>query len=428
MTQNEINLDEKIRRIREENKAREKRFKEIQADKIQALGSSLCIKDVGCFEKERCSENEQGIKRQMKGVSVASESRKMAKGRGQRLLEMSKETLKAKDFESKARESLKTLEEKPRKKCLKAKDFESMARWSLKTHEKNDLPSCSDIPSSGYINPLIDDRYLDKPKKQDISKKYFKGSDGNNAGFQSWNEKDAEIKGKGITTQKDKVRESYGQGQEDHTRPQEEALSSGWVSGKENVRQENISEDRIMEVMNLDESKMEPVIDAQLMVTDLPCNNLKADSCSHKEETDITLYEDAEIKDKNNAGLNECRKPQLDNIPEVCQSFTEHDVKNEKVPLNKETEEDIMFTELAAPAVLQNNALKEQETTSKDKISKTKSKENRPKVTLNTKLKKTLSNSSFEDGMSLLSPLDVPTNWGDLDYGIEASGGGAFYP
>ena len=43
-------------------------------------------------------------------------------------------------------------------------------------------------------------------------------------------------------------------------------------------------------------------------------------------------------------------------------------------------------------------------------------KNTKPKITVDTKLKKTLSNSSFDDSMSMLSPLDVPKDWGDCDF------------
>ena len=85
-------LDERIRRIREENKKREQRHLEIEQDKKLASNSvkgrigDTINKD---FKRERVNMT--------KGVQQAN-SRITTKGRGQMLLEMSNRTLKAESF------------------------------------------------------------------------------------------------------------------------------------------------------------------------------------------------------------------------------------------------------------------------------------------------------------------------------------------
>ena len=89
-----VDLDEKIRRIREDNKKREQRFQEIEEDK------KMASKKEKSFDKKYRDNKTQPSKNfTMKGV-VQSANIKKAKGRGQRLVEMSNNPLKAERFKS----------------------------------------------------------------------------------------------------------------------------------------------------------------------------------------------------------------------------------------------------------------------------------------------------------------------------------------
>ena len=89
-----VDLDEKIRRIREDNKKREQRFQEIEEDKKMASR-----KENLSDKKHTDMKNQPSKNFTMKGV-VKSANIKKAKGRGQRLVEMSNNPLKAERFKS----------------------------------------------------------------------------------------------------------------------------------------------------------------------------------------------------------------------------------------------------------------------------------------------------------------------------------------
>ena len=89
-----VDLDEKIRRIREDNKKREQRFQEIEEDKKMASRKGQS------FDKKHTDNKSQPSKNfTMKGV-VQSANVKKGKGRGQRLVEMINSPLKAEHFKS----------------------------------------------------------------------------------------------------------------------------------------------------------------------------------------------------------------------------------------------------------------------------------------------------------------------------------------
>lgn len=105
-----VSLDEKIRRIQERNRERERRFQEVEQDKKLALDASLIhVKSYECNSKDRkqCSMEcciqthmtKQCNTTAMGGV-LQPDVKKVMKGRGQRLLEMSNEPSKAEHFKS----------------------------------------------------------------------------------------------------------------------------------------------------------------------------------------------------------------------------------------------------------------------------------------------------------------------------------------
>ena len=90
----EESVEERIRRIREDNKKREQRFQEIQEDKKMALEKEKLL-----HTNHRDNKTKQCKNATMKGVQSANIKR--AKGRGQMLKELSNNPLKAERFKSK---------------------------------------------------------------------------------------------------------------------------------------------------------------------------------------------------------------------------------------------------------------------------------------------------------------------------------------
>jgi hypothetical protein len=90
----EESVEERIRRIREDNKKREQRFQEIQEDKKMALEKEKLLHTNHRDNKTKPCKNTT-----MKGVQSANIKR--AKGRGQMLKELSNNPLKAERFKSK---------------------------------------------------------------------------------------------------------------------------------------------------------------------------------------------------------------------------------------------------------------------------------------------------------------------------------------
>ena len=170
MTKKE-DLDEKIRRIREENKKREQRFKEVEQDKKLSM-KSICIDDT------------QPLKT-MKGVQSSRTNRK-TKGRGQRLVEMSNQPLKAEQFKTRTENRwgfckpeitlINNCRSSIRKK-IKTKDIKQSAKLS---EAKNDDSSkvenisnsfqenqCNEIPQENKI--VLEEQNQSDPSIKDIN-------------------------------------------------------------------------------------------------------------------------------------------------------------------------------------------------------------------------------------------------------------------
>ena len=255
-----MDLDEKIRRIKEANKATEKRFKEVEDDKQQASRDSI-------------SDEKNKQEKAMKGV-IAIGGRKMTKGRGQRLLEMSKEPLKAKEFELRARENKNKIEEcnQPEESKFltqlpkETKRVEWGAQQSKK--EKKEAFSNTEIPSVGF-NPLMDDRYIDK---KDISKRRGDHKVGN-----------------------DTKQTRGGQGQKQDRPKLREARKTN------NSQRKALEEDKSIDVIDVGELKTESITNRKLKVSE-QTNKVSTGSDTHEEDikknTDLSENTDAK---KNNA-------------------------------------------------------------------------------------------------------------------------------
>ena len=354
-----MDLDEKIRRIKEANKATEKRFKEVEDDKQQASRDSI-------------SDEKNKQEKAMKGV-IAIGGRKMTKGRGQRLLEMSKEPLKAKEFELRARENKNKIEEcnQPEESKFltqlpkETKRVEWGAQQSKK--EKKEAFSNTEIPSVGF-NPLMDDRYIDK---KDISKRRGDHKVGN-----------------------DTKQTRGGQGQKQDRPKLREARKTN------NSQRKALEEDKSIDVIDVGELKTESITNRKLKVSE-QTNKVSTGSDTHEEDikkntdlsenTDRTVLQDSKTVDRNKK------------LPD--RYVLKEDRSNTREVLTGEN--DSQQTIAAIP--------EEQEKSFEvEKLPSTKN--TKPKITVDTKLKKTLSNSSFDDSMSMLSPLDVPKDWGDCDF------------
>ena len=132
-------LDEKIRRIRERNKKRQERFQEIEQDKMLALDPGLMKKDKNGRKKESSKDSiHTDTKTQpcknvtMKGLQPAT---KMAKGRAQRLKEMSNNPLKAEHFKSRTKDQMEFLEEPLQAKLRLKNNCRSSIRERIKNKE-----------------------------------------------------------------------------------------------------------------------------------------------------------------------------------------------------------------------------------------------------------------------------------------------------
>ena len=304
-----IDLDEKIRRIREKNKEREQRFQEIEQDKMLAMNVPLvkkksCKKDMKDESPKsklhsnasaKPQQNEKSI-RSMKGIH--GNIKKTAKGRGQMLLEMSKNSaLKAEHFESRTKNQ--------------SENFCHIQPETIKLKNNCRSRICEKIKTKGdagrpTTNETPDD---DVPKVQE------------NLNF----------------TPKDQ-----------HTEVSKEALlqqnkESNQITKDIDIKLEDIQEET--QVKSLNENQEE-----------------KLEACENNKQA----YTHRDLSDN----LKECKE-----VNEIT---------------------DIVTTE--APL----------ETKSRTQ------KCDKPKITVS--LKKTASSSSFDESMAMLSPLDLPQNWGDLDF------------
>ena len=380
-----MDLDEKIRRIKEANKAREKRFKEIEDDKLQA-------------SRDGISDEKTKQEKAMKGV-IAVGGKKMTKGRGQRLLEMSKEPLKAKEFELRARENKKKIEEcnQPEESKFltqlpkETKRVEWGAQQSKK--EKKEVFSNVEIPSVGF-NPLMDDRYIDK---KDISKRRGDHRVGNET----------------------KQRGRQGQKQD---RPKlREARKTN------NSQRKALEEDKSIDVIDVSELKTESITNRKLKVSEQTNKEVSTGSDIHEEDIkkNTDLSENTDTKKNNATGHVDNHKRSLG---EICDKFHDQAVLQDSKTIdgNKNLPDRYILKEGKSNTreVLTGKndgqqtitAIPEEQEKSFEVEKLPSTKDTKPKITVNTKMKKTLSNSSFDDSMSMLSPLDVPKDWGDCDF------------
>ena len=380
-----MDLDEKIRRIKEANKATEKRFKEVEDDKQQASRDSI-------------SDEKNKQEKAMKGV-IAIGGRKMTKGRGQRLLEMSKEPLKAKEFELRARENKNKIEEcnQPEESKFltqlpkETKRVEWGAQQSKK--EKKEAFSNTEIPSVGF-NPLMDDRYIDK---KDISKRRGDHKVGN-----------------------DTKQTRGGQGQKQDRPKLREARKTN------NSQRKALEEDKSIDVIDVGELKTESITNRKLKVSE-QTNKVSTGSDTHEEDIkkNTDLSENTDAKKNNATGHVDNHKRSLG---EICDKFHDQTVlqdsktvdRNKKLPDRYVLKEDrsntreVLTGENDSQQTIAAIPEEQEKSFEVEKLPSTKN--TKPKITVDTKLKKTLSNSSFDDSMSMLSPLDVPKDWGDCDF------------
>ncbi|XP_028398417.1 uncharacterized protein LOC114522016 [Dendronephthya gigantea] len=301
-------LDEKIRRIREENKKREERFHEIEQDKKLALNAASEKKSDKTSPKVKSSEGNIDTNQNrtmMDGVQLGYH-KKTTKGRGQRLLEMSHQPSKAKFFESRYH-SDHLIEHLPGQISLKSKCRTSI-RERIKTISKQSVTTKPDVSLN---------------KEMEIS----------NAHTECGNNVDC--------TGNDQCQEA--------TKGNKELLQ-----------------------------------------------HTKGDPSTNEEKSLEYMLDEVDIQ--------EATKEQNQGESTEGNIVPTHTT-------NPETDKDIL------------NDVQEQDTINKTDTSQTQSqaetsnstpKNEKPKITV--KLKKTVSNSSFDESMSLLSPLDLPKNWGDLDF------------
>ena len=301
-----IDLDEKIRRIQEKNKEREQRFREIEQDKKLAMGLPLeiktsCKKDIkdelpkNKLHKNAISKPQQSDRntRNMKGVH--GNNKKTAKGRGEKLLEMSHHPLKAESFESRTKN--------------RSANF------------------CQILPETIKLKNNCRSRICEK-----------------------------------IKTKSDKGRATKTV--HDHVKKVEE--NSNFVP-----------KDRCNEVSK-------EVLPEQSKESDHITKDAKLED----------IQEETHIK-----SLNDNPKETLESCESNQQTDTHTDL-SDNLEENKEQQNE----------KITDTATSETQFGTKSKMQKS----DKPKITV--KLKKTASSSSFDESMAMLSPLDLPQNWGDLDF------------
>ena len=305
-----IDLDEKIRRIREKNKEREQRFEEIEQDKMLAMSIPLvnkksCKKDMKNESTKsklhsnattKPQQNEKSI-RSMKGVH--NNVKRTAKGRGQMLLEMSKHSaLKAEHFESRTKNQ--------------SENFCHIQPETIKLKNNCRSRICEKIKTKGdAVRPIKNETPDDDVPKVEENLNLIP--------------------------------------KDQHTEVPKEALL-----------QQNKENDLITKDIDI---KLEDI----------------------QEETPVK-------------SLNENQEEKL----EACENNKQRDTHTDLSDNLKKCKEQV-------------NEIKDTVTT--EALLETKSRTqkcDKPKITVN--LRKTASSSSFDESMAMLSPLDLPQNWGDLDF------------
>ena len=301
-----IDLDEKIRRIREKNKEREQRFEEIEQDKMLAMSIPLvnkksCKKDMKNESTKstplnvttKPQQNEKSI-RSMKGVH--DNVKRTAKGRGQMLLEMSKHSaLKAEHFESRTKNQ--------------SENFCHIQPETIKLKNNCRSRICEKIKTKGEIKPIKNNTPDDDVPKVEENIDFIL--------------------------------------KDQHTEVSKEANEENDLITKDiDIKLEDIQEETLVKSLNENqEEKLEA------------CENNK----QHDTHTDLS------------DNLKEC-KEQVNEIKDTVTTEAQLETKSRTQKCDK------------------------------------------PKITVNLK---TTSSSSFDESMAMLSPLDLPQNWGDLDFSDE---------
>ena len=293
-----VDLDEKIRRIREANRERERRFEEIEQDKKLALDPALMKKE---YEQDRTKESlrsnihtdvKSNELKTMKGVQPTAT--KTAKGRGQKLRELSNHPLKAERFKSRTKDQNESLEEYLPEKVTLKNNCRSSIRERIKTKNKDCIATV----------PMVKN---ENTQESDVSKV-------------------------------DDKLNCTPQGQ-----------------------QNEIPEDEIL----LHENK----------------NSSQTTQESNDTQQSDDIKEETKTESHREGNVSPCKKNQQNST---------------------ETDQFLDNTEQETSA--SNRQLAKEPTTQK----------NKPKIRVS--LKKTASSSSFDESMAMLSPLDLPQNWGDLDF------------
>ena len=303
-----IDLDEKIRRIREKNKEREQRFEEIEQDKMLAMSIPLvnkksCKKDMKNESTKsklhsnaptKPQQNEKSI-RSMKGVH--NNVKRTAKGRGQLLLEMSKRPAsKAEHFESRTKNQ--------------SENFCHIQPETIKLKNNCRSRICEKIKTKGdAVRPIKNETPDDDVPKVEENLNFI------------------------LKDQHTEVSKALLQ----------QNKESDQITKDIDIKLEDIQEESQVKSLNENQEK-------------------KLEACENNQQA----YTHTDLSDN----LKECKE-----VNEIT---------------------DIVTTE--APL----------ETKSRTQ------KYDKPKITVS--LKKTASSSSFDESMAMLSPLDLPQNWGDLDF------------
>ncbi|CAB4020855.1 Hypothetical predicted protein [Paramuricea clavata] len=293
-----VDLDERIRRIREANRERERRFEEIEQDKKLASDPALMENK---YEQDKMKESlksnvQTDVKsnqlKTMKGIQPTA-TKKIAKGRGQKLRELSNHPLKAERFKSRTKDQNESLEEYLPEKVTLINNCRSSIRERIKTKNKDCTATV----------PMVEN---ENTQESDVSKV-------------------------------DDKLDCTPQGQQNEI-PEDEILLHENKNSSQTTQESN-------DTQQSDDMKEE------------------TKAVSHREN------------------VSPCEKNQQNST---------------------ETDQFLDNTEQETSA--SNRQLAEEPTTQK----------NKPKIRVT--LKKTASSSSFDESMAMLSPLDLPQNWGDIDF------------
>ena len=206
---------------------------------------------------------------------------------------------------------------------------------------------------------------------------------------------------------------------------------------KQTVRQEGGSDEKELtcgedwstEVMDLNESKVEPIVDKKSQISEKsPDRILGGHVCDEEKIKDSRVFEGIETKvndtkwddgsntepifDKEDGDIDdEIETLPQDNVTRKVKVLARESYSSQTVPDMPELKDKLNLQDKPSNTKYDKPEINPNESENKSKAT----------VKLNSNIEKTPSNSSFDEFMFTLSPLDVPSNWGDCEFDDENS-------